>query len=75
MKKNTLFKIIAITLPFCVVLLIELGLKIGGYGVNYNLFNNLKIDNQPNYLIMNSTIGKKYFRNYNFTPITPRTYF
>lgn len=68
MKKHTTFKLIAITFPLLIILLLEIGLRLGGYGTNYNLFNTFKVKNQPDYLVMNSAIGKKYFRDKKFNP-------
>jgi len=41
-------------------------LRIGRYGENYQLFNKVKVDNRPEYLIMNSQVSKKYFKNNGF---------
>lgn len=66
LKKKTLFKIISISIPFLLILLIELILRMSGYGDNYQLFNKVKVDNKPDYLIMNSHIAKKYFKDKKF---------
>ncbi|WP_308991281.1 hypothetical protein QLS71_001595 [Mariniflexile litorale] len=66
MKKKTVFKIISISLPFLIILIIEVGLRSFGYGDNYQLFNKVKVENRPEYLIMNSDISKKYFKNEGF---------
>ncbi|MEN3325070.1 hypothetical protein VP395_15135 [Mariniflexile soesokkakense] len=44
----------------------ELILRITGYGDNYQLFNKVKVENRPEYLIMNSGVSKKYFKNTRF---------
>jgi len=67
LKKSTLYKIIAILLPFLLVLLIELSLRIIGYGENYQLFKKVNADKKPDYLEMNSTIAGKYFKNNGLT--------
>lgn len=65
-KKKTLFKVIAFSLPFLFVILIEVILRISGYGDNYHLFNKVKVENKPDYLIMNSKVAKKYFNDKGF---------
>jgi len=62
-KKNTKFKIIAISLPFFFLLLIEVGLRLAGYGVTYNVFSTIPGEETSDYLVMNPDITKKYFRN------------
>lgn len=66
MKKETLFKIIAISFPFFLVLLIEIILRISGYGENYWLFNKVTVENQPEYLVMSPYAAGKYFKNKEF---------
>ena len=68
MKKESIFKIITISLPFLLIFLIEIALRIGGFGENYNLFKKVKVENGPDYLIMNSNIAKKYFSDEGFHP-------
>ncbi|MBS2098163.1 SGNH/GDSL hydrolase family protein [Carboxylicivirga linearis] len=63
MKKNTKFKIIAILLPFFFLLLFEIGLRLSGYGVTYNVFSTIPDEEQSDYLVINQDITKKYFRN------------
>src|SRR5690606_782724 len=65
-KKKIVFKVIAFFLPFLFVILIEVILRISGYGDSYHLFNKVKVENKPDYLIMNSKVSKKYFNNKNF---------
>ena len=65
-KKKVIFKIISISIPFLLILLIEIALRIGGYGDNYHLFKKVKVKNKPDYLIMNSQVAKKYFNNKEF---------
>ncbi len=65
-KRKTLFKIISISIPFILILLIEIALRMSGYGDNYHLFNKVKVENKPDYLIMNSKVSKKYFNNKEF---------
>jgi len=66
MKKVTLFKIISISFPFFLIVLMEIVLRMSGYGENYQLFHILKNVNKPDYLVMNPDIAKKYFNDKNF---------
>ena len=65
-KKKIVFKVIAFCLPFLFVILIEVILRISGYGDSYHLFNKVTVENKPDYLIMNSKVAKKYFNNKEF---------
>ena len=58
-KKLFLYKTIAILLPFVLLVLIEGGLRLFGYGHNLNLF----IENPENhdFWVMNSHASEKYF--------------
>ena len=66
MKKNTVFKLVAISLPFAFIFLIEVTLRIIGYGENYELFHKVISENDTEYYVMNAEISKKYFRNTGF---------
>src|SRR5690606_30917257 len=63
MKKQTVFKIIAVLLPLILVLLFETILRIVGYGNDYKLFHRISIENKPDYLEMNKNIAGKYFKD------------
>lgn len=67
MKKRILFKIIAISLPFFLLALIEMLLRISGYGESYPLFHKVTVENRPDYLVMNPYISRKYFKNQEYT--------
>ncbi len=66
MKKKTIFKIIAISLPLVLIIVLELILRLLGYGQNYQLFNKVTAENGTEYLVMNSEISKKYFKDTGF---------
>lgn len=66
MTKEALFKIITISLPIVLLLLLEGALRITGYGQNYALFNQVSIEGRPDYLEMNPAIAKKYFKDKGF---------
>lgn len=63
MKKHNIFRVIAILLPFILIFLLEIILRMVGYGENYQLFNRVKIENRPDYLVMNKNIAGKYFKD------------
>ena len=66
MKKVALFKIISIFFPIFLIVLMEIVLRMSGYGESYQLFHILKNVNKPDYLVMNPDIAKKYFNDKNF---------
>ena len=57
--KQVLFKSIAILLPLLVLLLIEVGLRIAGYGYDLSLF--IEDPQNKGYLVMNPHASKRYF--------------
>lgn len=63
MKKQTAFKIIAIVLPLVLVILLEVILRLAGYGNDYQLFHRISVENKPDYLEMNKNIAGKYFKD------------
>lgn len=63
MKKQVLFRFIAILLPILLILLIELGLRLAGYGQDYALFHRIHEEGKPDYLVMNDHIAGKYFKD------------
>jgi len=66
LKKKTVFKLIAIGLPLFLILVVEIMLRLFGYGENYELFNKVIAENATEYYVMNSDISKKYFKNTGF---------
>ena len=58
-KRETLFRLIALSLPFVFLLLVELALRWADYGYNLRLF--VDDPQRPGYLIMNPDASKKYF--------------
>lgn len=66
MKKKTVFKLIAIGLPLFLILVVEIMLRLFGYGENYELFNKVISENTTEYYVMDSDISKKYFKNTGF---------
>lgn len=58
-KRNRTVKIIAISLPFIVLILIELLLRLVNYGQNYDLF--VTDGEKKEYIGLNPNVPKKYF--------------
>ncbi|MFY9151966.1 MAG: hypothetical protein WAO52_08130 [Prolixibacteraceae bacterium] len=61
--RKTAFSIIAISLPFVLLVLLEIVLRISGYGDNHSLFIQHPDREFQKYLVVNPEIGKKYFSN------------
>lgn len=59
--KVILFKIIGFIIPFFILLLLELTLRIFQYGNNLSLF--VEFPENKNYLVLNPDASKKYFSN------------
>jgi len=65
--KTFIFKIIGILLPFFVLLLLELSLRIFQYGNNLELF--VEFPDNKNFLVFNPDASKKYFTNKAFATV------
>ncbi|WP_228851423.1 SGNH/GDSL hydrolase family protein [Aegicerativicinus sediminis] len=63
MKRKVVFKLIAIALPFIFIFILEVLLRMVGYGEDYQLFHRIPMDNKPDYLVMNKKMAKKYFQD------------
>ncbi|WP_179004525.1 SGNH/GDSL hydrolase family protein [Winogradskyella forsetii] len=51
-------------MPFVLIFILEIGLRIGGYGESYQLFHGIPhVENKPDYLVMNKKIAGKYFKD------------
>ncbi len=63
-KKNypKWFYLIALVIPFILIILIEAGLRIFNYGQSYNIFGSV-YPAYPNMLFLNPATAKKYFVN------------
>lgn len=59
--KRLIFSLIAVLLPFVFLILLELVLRISGYGDNMALFINHPDKEFEDYKVVNPEIGKKYF--------------
>ena len=65
-KKRIIFKTVAILLPFLVLFLLEISLRIFHYGNDLELF--VEARNHPGYLVLNPAASKRYFINESFAP-------
>ena len=63
MKRQHIFKIIAISIPFILLIIVEVVLRITSYGNDYQLFHTVRVDDRPDYLIMNKKLAGKYFKD------------
>jgi len=66
LKKKILFRIIAAALPIILILLVEVVLRLFGYGEGYQLFNRVRGENGVEYLVVNPNLSKKYFKDTDF---------
>lgn len=58
MKRLQIYKLIAILLPFLILVVIELCMRAGNYGYNIKLFIT---DEDTRFWVMNREISQKYF--------------
>ena len=65
-KKRIIFKTVAILLPFLVLFLLEISLRIFHYGNDLELF--IEAPNHTDYLVLNPAASKRYFINESFAP-------
>jgi lysophospholipase L1-like esterase len=60
-KLRFLFSVIAVLLPFCLLIFLEVILRIAGYGKDYPLFT--EDPGNPQFLRINNEIARRYFLN------------
>jgi len=60
-RRKLLFKIIAVSLPFVILLVAEISLRIFHYGENLDLF--IEAAGRSDYLVLNPNASKRYFIN------------
>lgn len=65
--KRAIFSLIAVLLPFAFLFLLELILRMTGYGDNHSLFINHPDKEFKEYLVVNPEIGKKYFQKMEYS--------
>lgn len=73
-KKRLLFTLATAAVPFVLVVLLEAGLRIGGYGTDLSLFTTEEIRGTT-YHIMNPSVKERYFAKTPFAPSTSPDYF
>lgn len=66
LKRKKIFNFILFLFPFFILFLIEVTLRILGYGENYNLFKDYSFSGKS-YRVSNHDFGKKYFNNITYT--------
>lgn len=66
-SKKVTYSIISICLPFIFLVLLELILRLSGYGDNLSLFINHPDKEFENYSVVNPIIGKKYFQKVEYS--------
>jgi tetratricopeptide (TPR) repeat protein/lysophospholipase L1-like esterase len=66
-SKQRIFSVIAIALPIVFLILLELVLRIAGYGDNFALFVDHPDENMEKYYVVNPEIGKKYFNKMEYS--------
>src|SRR6201985_1463478 len=65
-KKSFIFKTVAILLPFLILFLVEISLRVFHYGNDLELF--IEARNHPGFLVLNPVASKKYFINEAYAP-------
>ncbi len=60
-NRTLVFKIISVVVPFCLLALLECGLRLFDYGYDLSLF--IEYPNNKNYLFLNPDASKRYFIN------------
>lgn len=60
-NRTLVFKIISVAVPFCVLTLLECGLRLFHYGYDLSLF--IEYPNNKDYLYLNPDASKRYFIN------------
>lgn len=66
-SRQRLFSIIAILLPIIFLVLLEMVLRIAGYGDNFSLFVDHPEQESKQYYVVNPEIGKKYFNKMEYS--------
>ena len=72
-RRRVLFTAFALALPWVLLLFLEIGLRMGGYGSSYPLF--VPHAAQPEYLVANPRVARRYFGAGPFTPTPELDFF
>jgi len=65
-SKKVLFRIITLTFPLLLLMLLEGSLRLFSYGDKLNLFIPNPRDGYEEYMIVNPVVGKKYFQQFEY---------
>lgn len=65
MNRGILYKLIALSIPFIIIFVLEVTLRFANYGEDYQLFHRIPEKDKPDYLVMNKDLAKKYFKDNN----------
>lgn len=71
--RRRLFLGVTLALPWVLLALVELGLRLGGYGSDHPLF--VPYAQRPGYLMVNEWVGRRWFGNGPFTPSVALDFF
>lgn len=66
-SRKRIYGVISILLPFLFLIILELILRVSGYGDNLSLFITHPDEGFENYYVVNPEIGKKYFRKMEYS--------
>ena len=66
-RKNLIFKIITVLIPFLILLVFEGILRLAGVGDDLSLFIQNPVKGYEKYLMVNPEVGKKYFQKFEYT--------
>jgi tetratricopeptide (TPR) repeat protein/lysophospholipase L1-like esterase len=66
-SRQRVFSVIAVVLPIIFLVILELLLRLSGYGDNHSLFVNHRIKDLEKYYEVNPEIGKKYFNKMGYS--------
>jgi tetratricopeptide (TPR) repeat protein len=66
-SRQRVFSVIAVLLPIIFLVLLEVVLRISGYGDNFALFVDHPDENMGKYYVVNPEIGKKYFNKMEYS--------
>jgi tetratricopeptide (TPR) repeat protein len=67
--RRRIYMLVTVSVPFLLVLALETGLRIGGYGPDLSLFTKETIGG-ASFLMMNPDVKSRYFARVDFTPNT-----
>ncbi|MEZ4850704.1 MAG: hypothetical protein R3B93_19220 [Bacteroidia bacterium] len=63
MRRSTIYKLIAVSIPFVIIIILEIILRFANYGAVLNSCFIEFVKDKPDYLVMNKDMAKKYFND------------